>query len=497
MTAKVFSCSFSGLDSQIIEVEADISQGMPAFNIVGLGDTSVQESKERIRSSIKNSGMKFLPIRKTINLAPAQLRKHGTLFDLPIAMSLLIASGQVRFNDVECSILVGELALNGEVKPVRGAILFAEAAEKAGFKQIFLPVDNAQEASLFSEIKVLPVSNLKALLDHISGRKLIEPTKRVGINLRQRPITFSQVIGLEKGKRALEIALAGSHHALLYGSPGCGKTVLCRSFRSLLPTLTKTEMLQTTKIFSIAGLLGGLNQFIKSRPFREVHHGTSFSTLIGGGVPPRPGEISLAHNGILFLDEIAEFNHKTLEGLRQPLEDREVKISRNQTTTTFPCDFTLLATMNPCPCGNLADSKIRCICTPHQIAQYQKKLSGPLIDRFDLFVHITRSPIQKLTKPDHAATQRIFENIERARTIQLQRGKLNHQLDIEDLKMYCEISLESQKLLFQAVEKFNLSNRAYLKILKIARTIADIDAMEKIQTHHIMEAIQFRRPKLT
>lgn len=495
MTAKVYSCSFSGLDSHIIEVEADIANGMPAFNIVGLGDTSVQESKERIRSSIKNSGLKFLPIRKTINLAPAQLRKHGTLFDLPIAISLLIASGQLKTNSLDKSLLVGELALNGEVKAVRGAALFAQAAAEAGFEQIFLPVANAQEASLFNEIKVIPVSDLKTLIDHLNGKKIIEPTKKAEINFRQKPISFTQIIGLEKGKRALEIALAGCHHTLLYGSPGCGKTVLCRSFRALLPSMTKKEILESTKIFSIAGLLNDRNQFVKNRPFREVHHSASLSALIGGGAPARPGEITLAHNGILFLDEIAEFSKKNLEALRQPLEDRQVIISRNNSTSTFPADFTLLATMNPCPCGYSTDNKRRCICTQSQLTNYQKKLSGPLLDRFDLFVHISHTPIKKLTKPDHAGNQKIFENIQRARLIQHQRGIPNNRLQVEDLKKVCQISSSSQKLLFQAIEQLHLSNRAYIKILKIARTIADLDNDQKIKDHHLMEAIQFRKPK--
>ncbi|PIZ76594.1 magnesium chelatase [Candidatus Peregrinibacteria bacterium CG_4_10_14_0_2_um_filter_38_24] len=505
MAEKIYSCSFTGLLCRIIEVEADISNGMPSFSIVGLGDTSVQESKERVRLGIKNSGMEFPKTRKTINLAPAQVRKQGALFDLPIALSMLIESKQVPKEKFENSIIVGELSLTGKVNRIAGALLITQFAKEQGFEKIFLPADNASEASFIEEIEIIPIEDLKDIVEFASGKKEILPYKNINEDSDQNTCDFTfidKIIGLEKAKRALAIGACGRHNILLHGSPGCGKTILCRAFKHLLPSMTKEEILETTKIYSVSGLLNADSPLVKSRPFREVHHTATMSSIIGGGNIPRPGEISLAHNGILFFDEIAEFNPTVLDSLRQPLEDKFINISRINLAIKFPSNFMFLATMNPCPCGFKTDKKIRCICTDTQISNYQKRLSGPLLDRFDIFVEVEKSNIHEVLEkesqqkiPQKSSHPFFMENAEKMQKERFSKSSIsrNGDMDIEDIKKYCNLTQDAKDILNRAAEKLNLSNRGYLKVIKISRTIADMDLKEKIETPHILEALQYRR----
>ncbi len=505
MAEKIYSCSFTGLLCRIIEVEADISNGMPSFSIVGLGDTSVQESKERVRLGIKNSGMQFPQTRKTINLAPAQVRKQGALFDLPIALSILIDSKQIPKEKFEHSIIVGELSLTGKVNRIAGALLITQFAKEQGFEKIFLPAENALEASFIEGIDIIPIEDLKEIIEFSTGKKIILPYKNDNEDLDQNICDFTfidKIIGLEKAKRALAIGACGRHNILLYGSPGCGKTILCRAFKHLLPSMTKEEILETTKIYSVAGLLNADSPLVKTRPFREVHHTATTSSIIGGGNIPRPGEISLAHNGILFFDEIAEFNPTVLDSLRQPIEDKFINISRINLAIKFPSNFMFLATMNPCPCGFKSDKKIRCICTDSQINNYQKRLSGPLLDRFDIFVEVEKSNINEVLEKE--ITQKIsqksshpsfMENAEKMQKERFLKSAIsrNGDMDIDDIKKYCDLTQDAKDILNRAAEKLNLSNRGYLKVIKISRTIADMDLKEKIETSHVLEALQYRR----
>lgn len=500
MVGKVFSCSFSGLDCRTIEVQADISSGLPSFSIVGLGDASVQESKERVRTSIKNSGAKFPQTRKTINLAPAQLRKQGSIFDLPIATSILLASDQIPPEKLTDSIIIGELSLTGKVKRITGALPITQHAKDKGFKRIFLPKENVLEASFIEGIEIHPLKTFKELIEYCRGLKELKPFPHSKIHRRKthRSSLFANIVGLKKAKRGLLIAAAGGHNALLHGSPGCGKTVICRAFRSLLTDMSKSEILETTKIFSIAGLLNSETPIIKERSFREVHHTATLSSVIGGGAKPKPGEISLAHNGVLFLDEIAEFPKQILEALRQPLEDKHININRINASLQFPSNFILLATMNPCPCGYRNDKKIPCICSESHVKRYQKKISGPLLDRFDIFIEVAKTSMGKIFLEEEKKHNRYQDSIHSASEIQRQRFKnhpktnKNADMNLKEIKLTCPLTKNSKLLLDQASKNLNLSNRGYLKTIKIARTIADLEKSEQIRQHHIAEAIQFR-----
>ncbi len=501
MVGKVFSCSFTGLQCRIIEVQADISNGLPSFSIVGLGDASVQESKERVRASIKNSEAKFPQTKKTINLAPAQVKKQGALFDLPIAVSILLADNQIPEEKIKDSIIIGELSLTGKIKRINGILAIIQHAKEKCFKKIFLPKGNAVEASFIDGIDIYPVENLKTLIEFCLKTKEIKKHPHKIIKPTQQNITLSlaNIIGLEKAKRGLLVAAAGGHNTLLYGSPGCGKTISCRAFRSLLSDMNKNEILETTKIFSITGLLNNGKPLITKRPFREVHHTASLASVIGGGTYPRPGEISLAHNGVLFLDEIAEFPKQVLEALRQPLEDKIININRINSSLRFPCNFILLATMNPCPCGYKTDKSIPCICTEIQAKNYQKRISGPLLDRFDIFIEVTKTPMEKIftKKIEDMQFTKKLRSVQNARKMQKQRFSnslmnKNSDMSLKDIKKYCTPKKEGKDLLNQASKHHHFSNRGYLKILKIARTIADLEQLETIHTHHIAEAIQYR-----
>ncbi|MBT4917526.1 YifB family Mg chelatase-like AAA ATPase [Candidatus Peregrinibacteria bacterium] len=505
MVGKTYSCTFSGLNCQIVEVQADISNGLPYFSIVGLGDTSVQESKERVRSSIKNSGAVFPQTRKTINLAPAQLKKQGSLLDLPIAVSILIASDQISKEKLSKTLIIGELSLTGQIKKVPGILAITQHAKENGFKRIFLPQENAVEASFIEGIEVYPFECISDLIDYTFSEIELKRFPVANINRFKGGISkrthFDNIVGHTQAKRALLIAAAGGHNVLLYGAPGCGKTLLCRSFKSILPPMTKDEILETTKIFSISNLLTEKEPLITERPFREVHPTASVASIIGGGTNPKPGEISLAHNGVLFFDEIAEFSKFTLNALRQPLEDREINISRAKNRYRFPSNFTFLATMNPCPCGYKGDKRIPCVCTQSQIRNYQKKLSGPLLDRIDIFLEISKVSMSKaLVRTNKEIFS--FAPILDAQQIQENRFSKNRinknsDMSLSHIRKHCSLSTDAQKLITHASQSLNLSNRGYLKVIKLARTIADLEYKEKISENHIAEALQYRKRHAT
>ncbi|MFZ2969601.1 MAG: YifB family Mg chelatase-like AAA ATPase [Minisyncoccia bacterium] len=501
MISKINSCAVIGLDCEPVEVEMDISPGLGSITVVGLPDTAVQESKERVRSAIKNSGFKYPTTRITINLAPADIKKEGPAYDLPIAIGLLVASKQMNA-DLSDSLFVGELSLNGSLRHTNGILPIAIYAKRKGFKKLFIPKVNDYEASLVEGIDVMPVENLLELAEHFIGEKKITPTEPHDIERLEEEndfsVDFAYIKGQEHIKRAIEIAASGGHNIIMSGPPGTGKTLLARAIPTILPHMSKDETLEVTKIYSIAGLLPNDKPLIRTRPFRSPHHSASAIALVGGGTFPKPGEISLAHRGVLFLDELPEFPRSTLENLRQPLEDGIVTISRAQGTLTFPAKFSLVASMNPCPCGYFGDQDRDCVCTPSQIIKYQKKISGPLLDRIDLHIEVPRIKFEKLANENLSESSGSIRNrVEKARDLQRKRFKnkkiiSNSEMSSQDVKEFCKISDETLELLRTAVNKFQLSDRSYYNILKISRTIADLEEKNDIETRHVAEALQYR-----
>lgn len=512
--SRVHAAQITGLHAQIIDVETDLSKGMNAFTVVGLPDKAVDEARDRIGAAIKNSGFKSpkqLNQKTVISLAPAHIKKEGPLFDLSMSLAYLLSTGNISFNP-DKKIFLGELSLDGALRPITGVLLLATAAQKAGFTEMFLPQENAREAALIKELTVFGAKTLAEVIEHLDEKEGKDPNKKKQLLKKQEQtvpipqdtatlVDFSDIAGQETAKRALEIAAAGGHNIALFGPPGTGKTLLAKAFPAILPPLTFDAMLETTGIHSVARKLKG--DFIVTPPLRSPHHTSSYVSLVGGGSPPRPGEVTFAHNGVLFLDEFPEFDKKSIETLRQPLEDREIHIARAKGTECFPANFILIAAMNPCPCGNYGSEK-ECVCPPLALMKYQQKISGPIVDRIDLWVEVGHIPHKALMgNAQHGdTTKTIKQRVARARKIQRERFMshkktyyTNSELNVADMKKIITLSEQVQNILQTAAVKLDLSPRAYHRIIKIARTIADLDGSAEITEGHILEALQYRHTK--
>lgn len=501
MAITISSAQVVGLDARPISVEVDLTPGLHIFSIVGLADKEVQESRERISAAIKNIGA-LPPHQKSqrviVNLAPADIRKEGPAFDLPIALGYLLASGQIKF-DPQKILFLGELGLDGSLRPISGMLPIAMAAQSAGFSTLIVPKGNGGEAAILDNIEIIEAGHLADVIEYLSGRIQLSPLPRTAFR-SSPPLTssdFKDIKGQEKAKRALEIAASGMHNVLLWGPPGSGKTILARALPSILPSLSFDESLEVSKIYSIASLLTRDAPFVTYPPFRSPHHTASHSSVIGGGTYPRPGEVTLAHKGVLFMDEFPEFDRRVVEALRQPIEERTITITRTQGVQTFPAHFTLVAAMNPCPCGHYGDPVKDCVCSPGAVMKYRKKISGPLLDRIDIHIEVPAVPYDKLEGAEGESSETIRTRVERARTVQQERFRnlpiaTNAQMGLREIKQFIPITDSLKSVLKLAHERYQLSARSYHRILKLARTIADLDNSPDIKENHLTEALQYR-----
>ncbi len=514
--AKTFSAQTIGLGAKIIDVEIDLSKGLHNFTIVGLPDKGVEESRDRVSASIKNSGFtspKSLNQKVVVSLAPADIKKEGPIFDVAISLAYLLANEEIEFN-AEKILFLGELSLDGNLRRINGVLPIVAQAKASGFLEVFLPKENAKEAALISDIKIYSANNLKEIIEHLNTKKLIKEKQKeenISKKLEQQPpteiisevdemlIDFSEIKGQETAKRGLEIAAAGGHNIAMYGPPGTGKTMLAKAFAHILPTLSFDEILEITSIHSVAGVLK--KDIITKSPVRAPHHTASYVSIVGGGATPKPGEITLAHRGVLFLDEFPEFDRKVIETLREPLEEGEITISRSKGTITFPANFILIAAMNPCPCGNFGSKTKECICKPMDLLRYQRKISGPIIDRIDMWVEVSQINYEKLAEKDSGKkeTAEIKKRVISAREIQKKRFaeagrkiKTNSEMEAKDINKISGLEDSAKEILNTSAKKLDLSARAYHRIIKLGRTIADLEGNETINSSHILEALQYR-----
>jgi magnesium chelatase family protein len=503
MLSRVYSCAVIGLEGVVVEVEVDITAGKGGVTIVGLPDAAVQESRERVFSAVRNVGLTFPRKRVIVNLAPASVRKEGPYYDLPIAVGVMAMTGAIPAKSIESTMIVGELSLDGTVRHARGILPMAATARQQGFKRIFVPASDAPEAALIPDLEVIPVASLSELYEYLSGNREINPHPTIQVDTSAAAVAtdFQEIRGQEHVKRAFEVAAAGGHNLIMVGPPGSGKTLLARALPGILPNMSVDESLDVTRIYSVADALPPETPMIRHRPFRAPHHTISHAGLVGGGNWPHPGEISLAHRGVLFLDELPEFGSRVLEVMRQPIEDKVVTISRAQGSSTFPANFMLVAAMNPCPCGYFGDSQKPCTCSPSTVTKYQKRISGPLLDRIDIHIEVPRVDYEKLSSDRVGeSSETIRARIQSARDRQTARYAnsdsknvvSNADMRVKEIREHCKLDDQSQSLMRSAMAQLQLSARAYHRVLKLARTIADLGGQDEIQPTHLAEALQYR-----